>query len=475
MPGPPQHQPHSQPHSAPHERGRLSAQARRALRGQEPPTARLGLRATRSRMDDVTAHATLELALRIGDALLGVGASAAEVTATVLRVAEAYGMTSCQADITYTSLTVSYDRDDAVPLTALRVVKSRGSDYTRLQGVNELVHRISQEGLDAETAHRQLDEILATPHPYRRWVGTLAIAGMAAGVAVLFGGGLVVALLAAVTSGTIEVLLRRLSRWGLPAFFQQAAAAALATGVALLLQVAGVQVSTSLVVAAGIVVLLAGLSLVGAAQDAINGFNVTAAARAFEVVTLTAGIVVGIGFVLDVGRRAELPLDPVDATAAGGALAVQVPAAAAIAACWAVAAFARLRAALLAAAAGVVAWTTYALATGAGAGDAPASAVAAAVVAVAGSAVSRRMRVPPLLVVVCGIVPLLPGLAIYRGMFALVVQGDTAGGAATLLGAGAVGLGLAAGVSLGEFLASVLHGDLLERRVRRRATGGDRR
>ena len=51
---------------------------------------------------------------------------------------------------------------------------------------------------------------------------------------------------------------------------------------------------SSLVVAAGIVVLLAGMSLVSAAQDAINGFPVTAGARAFELVTLTIGIVVGI-------------------------------------------------------------------------------------------------------------------------------------------------------------------------------------
>ncbi len=49
---------------------------------------------------------------------------------------------------------------------------------------------------------------------------------------------------------------------------------------------------SSLVLASSIVVLLAGLSLVGAAEDAISGFPVTATARAFEVVTLTAGIVV---------------------------------------------------------------------------------------------------------------------------------------------------------------------------------------
>jgi hypothetical protein len=103
-----------------------------------------------------------------------------------------------------------------------------------------------------------------------------------------------------------------LNRRSLPLFFQQSAGAALATGVAVLLLAWDVDVRSSLAVAAGIVVLLAGLSLVGVAEDAISNSPVTAAARAFEVLTLTAGIVVGIAGVLDVARRADLPLAVVD-------------------------------------------------------------------------------------------------------------------------------------------------------------------
>ena len=82
--------------------------------------------------------------------------------------------------------------------------------------------------------------------------------------------------IAALTTALIEQSMRVLNRWGLPPFFQQAAGAAIATGVAVLLVAWDVDVRSSLVVAAGIVVLLAGLSLVGAAQDAISGFPVTA-------------------------------------------------------------------------------------------------------------------------------------------------------------------------------------------------------
>ena len=82
---------------------------------------------------------------------------------------------------------------------------------------------------------------------------------------------------------------------------------------------------------------------------------------------------------------------------------------------------------------------------------------------------------PPLLVAVCGIVPLLPGLAIYRGLFAIVVDGDVPYGLDALVGAAAIGLALAAGVTLGEFLGRSLGGgrDRFDRRVGRRATTRD--
>ncbi|HYX96689.1 MAG TPA: threonine/serine exporter family protein, partial [Geodermatophilus sp.] len=241
---------------------RIPERAWRAIAGTDPPTAPIGLRAQPSRMDDLTAHAALGLALRIGESMLAVGASAADVTATVLRVAAAYGLTSCQVDITFTSITVSFDREDAVPLTALRIVRVSRLDYTRLQGITDLARAISAGDLDVEEAHRRLDRVVSAPATYRRAVNALAWAGVAGCFGLVLGGGWAEALLAAATTALVEQVLRVLNRWTLPLFFQQVAGAALATGVAVLLLAWEVDVQTPLVVAAGIVVLLAGLSLV---------------------------------------------------------------------------------------------------------------------------------------------------------------------------------------------------------------------
>jgi uncharacterized membrane protein YjjB (DUF3815 family) len=235
-------------------------------------------------------------------------------------------------------------------------------------------------------------------------------------------------------------------------------------------------VRTSLVVAAGIVVLLAGLSLVGAAQDTISGFSVTAVARAFEVVTLCAGIVVGIAGVLDLAHRAGLPLAVADTAASPVSFSVALAASAGIAASWSLACHARPRAVVLAAAAGALSWTTFWAAGGRGAaGPALASGVAAVVVGFCGELLTSRLRIPPQLVAVCGIVPLLPGLAIYQGLFAIVVDADYQGGLAALVGAAAVGLALAAGVTLGQYLDQPVSAerDRYDERVRRRAMTTD--
>lgn len=447
----------------------IPRRAWRAIGGSGPPTVPIALRPRRSEADDATVNAAIGLVLRIGELMLAVGSPTADVIATVLRVADALRLYDCHVDITYTSITVSYDRQGAMPSTALRVVRINMADYSRLQGVTEIARAVVEDGLDVEEAHRRLDVVATAPVTYRRSVYALGWAGVAGCFAFLLGGGWYEALLAAATTATIEQVLRALNRWLLPPFFQQVVGAALATGVAVLLVAGEVDVRSSLVVAAGIVVLLAGLSLVSAAQDAIDGFPVTASGRAFEVMTLTIGIVVGIAGVLDLARRTGVPLEVVSTAAASVAVPVALAASAGIAGAWAVVSHARPRGVLAAAVAGALAWTVFTVTGLVGAGPVLASGAAAVVLGFVAEALTRRLRLPPQLFAVCGIMPLLPGLAIYGGLFSLVVNGDIDGGLALLVGALAIGLALAAGVTLGEYLGRPVSGrsDRYDKRVRR--------
>lgn len=444
------------------------------LRGAAPG-APVGRRATRKGLDEEAVRAVLELAVRIGEAMLSLGAPAADVTNAIRRVGRAFSV-DCQVDLTFTSILVSNNAGPGEdPVTLLRVVQTRSADYGRLTAVLRLAEEVATSGggdahdrsdvdpptrlARVEAAHDRLDGIVSAPHSYHRSLVTVVLAVMAGGVAVLLGGSVWVALVAGATTALIDVVVWRLASWGIPPFFLQVAGAATATTVAVLLlelvPLLPVKLTTlppSLVVASGIVVLLAGLSLVGAAEDAINGFPVTASARVFEVLLLTLGIVVGIGAVLDAARRAGVTLELVERPGDDGPWALQVVAAAVIAGAWALASYAGPRAALAAASVGGLAWLLFIALGLLGAGPAVASAGAAFVIGLAGEACSERLRVPAIVVSVCGIVPLLPGLAIYRGLFTLVGEGGTGRGAEILLQAAMVGFGLGAGVTLGRLV-----------------------
>ena len=254
----------------------------------------------------------------------------------------------------------------------------------------------------------------------------------------------------------VGLAIDALGRRGIPTFFQNAAGGLIAMSVALVLVAADLGVRPPLVVAGGIVLLLPGVTLVGAVHDAITGFYVTASARAFETFLLTAGIISGVAVALSVGVRLGIPVQLWDPPGDSiGKVPVQLFAAALAAGAFAVSSHAPRRTLLPAAAAGALGWGVFLALDRLQLSPTLASASAAVVIGLGSYAVARRQRVPVVVYVAAGIIPLLPGLTIYRGLRRLT-EGDTLGGVTLLGTAVTVGLALAAGALLGEYLGQAL-------------------
>ncbi|MER5265865.1 threonine/serine exporter family protein [Actinosynnema sp. NPDC002837] len=418
------------------------AEQARPVEGPSPP-------------DDSTVHLVLDLALRVGEAQMAGGAGVADVTATILAVTTAYGLPNTEVDVIYTSITVSCHRGtEAAPVTTMRVVRGRSVDYTRLAAVEDLIRRITSDGITAPDASAEIERISRADHPYPRWVATVAWAGMAAAVAFLVGGGPLLAATAAVVTALIDRVGRVLNRRGLPFFFQQVVGGALATSVAVAMYATDLLPTArpSLLIATGIVVLLSGLSLVGTVQDAITGYHVTAAGRTVEITLLTAGLVAGITLTLRAGVQLGVqtsiadPLPPLISE-----VPTQFAAGAATSAFFALASYAPVRALPMAAVAGAVGTAGYGLLVLTGTNAITSAVVAATAVGFIGKIIYRRLGTPPLLVAVAGVVPLLPGWTTYRGLYQLTAEGDAAGLSTLVLAAGTA-LALASGVVLGEHL-----------------------
>lgn len=431
--------------------------------------------------DESTVHLVLDLGLRIGEVQMASGAGASDVTATIIGVVSAYGLPHCEVDVIYTSITVScYRGTEQPPITSLRVVRNRSIDYTRLADVEKLLRRITAGEISASDAYAELDRITTASHPFPRWVATLAWAGMAASLAVLLGGGEdpFLPLVAAGTTALVDRIGRLLNRRALPFFFQQAVGGVIATSLALGAFAVGVLHNPPLAIAASIIVLLSGMTVVGSMQDAITGYNVTAAGRMAELAMMTAGLIAGVVLALYVGLRIGGDnVAGLDAQSLGRAqvgtpvlqLSVQVLAGASTSACFALASYAPPRPLLIAGIAGGVAAGVHAtliVEGGVELNPVLAGAVATTVVGFAGGIVARRLEIPVLVVAVSAVSPLLPGLATYRGLFELSVLRSPAG-VTTLMLAVATGLALGAGVVLGEYLAQPVRSRLgrLERRI----------
>ena len=117
---------------------------------------------------------------------------------------------------------------------------------------------------------------------------------MGAGIAITLGGRPVVLALAFLAACAIDRIQRLMAQRRFPDFYQQIAGGAVATLIAVAAAGVGIEVNPSRVVTAGIVMLLAGIGVMGATQDAILGFPVTASARLMDALLATTGIIGGV-------------------------------------------------------------------------------------------------------------------------------------------------------------------------------------
>ncbi len=113
-------------------------------------------------------YKTLDLCLRIGEVLLSSGAGAADVTASMLSVSYALGLRSADVDVTFTSLSMSYQTSfDEPALIQVRSVRHRDIDYEDLTEVNFIVNDIITGDLDVDEARSAdgADRLLRPPAP----------------------------------------------------------------------------------------------------------------------------------------------------------------------------------------------------------------------------------------------------------------------------------------------------------------------
>ncbi len=402
----------------------------------------------------------LDLALRIGEILLSSGAGAADVTATMLGITHHLGLRNADIDVTFTLLRMSYQNDpDEMPVLLTRNITQRDIDYDDLTRTHELVEAVLSDRVDVTEARAHVARINSTGHYLPRWAVVLGTGVVGGGIALILGGGFVVVTVATIASIAITMLMRMLNRQRWPMFYQQTAGGLLATllalGTAALDQRLDLSVDTSLVITASIVMLLSGIGFMGAIQDALSGFYLTSGARIIEALLATAGLIAGVSAGLAMAPTLGVSLVGVRPGDSQLGPAPLVLVGAIISACaFAFSCYAPLRSLPAIGMSTLLGHLAYLAVQNPQQSMPWAAACAAVVIGLVSYTIAGRVGVPPLVVVVPALVPMLPGLSIYRGL-SYMSEGNSLG-ILQLSAAAATTIALAAGVILGEYVAQPL-------------------
>ena len=266
--------------------------------------------------DDRHVQQVIDLCIRIGDPQHGLGRLARALAAGQQHLADAFGLSAVDVDVTFTAITICCHRGmAATPITSMRLVTHLGLDVTLLAKVYRLVEQV-ERGRALRPSAAALDEAVSAIHPYPRWVATTGAAGLAGALALLLGSPWVAVLAAAAVTAVIDVTGRYLAKRRLPAFFRQVVGGFLATGATAALFVVGVlpegKVPPLVVALAGISPLLPGLT-------AYRGFyQLSVEGVADGLVTVTLALAIGLALAAGVTlgqfltRPQATPLAPSD-------------------------------------------------------------------------------------------------------------------------------------------------------------------
>lgn len=236
--------------------------------------------------------------VRMAEVLHAHGTPAHRLEAALARLARAVGV---QAHVfsNPTSLLFAFD-DGEHQQTVLRRVEPGVVDLGKLVELDEVLDALGDERIDLATAWTRAEAIAAAPPRYGTIQVAVAHAFASAGAATLFGGSLVevgAALLVGWVLGLLAHALARLPHAGL----FEPAAAFVATVLAAVLARGIVPVRDHVVVLAGIIILIPGLSFTVAMVELTTRHLMSGVARlagaATVFLTLGFGVAIGRGLV----------------------------------------------------------------------------------------------------------------------------------------------------------------------------------
>ena len=239
--------------------------------------------------DDTIYMAPLHLAGRL---IMENGGETYRVEETITRMGHAFGFDEVECFAVPSGIFISYRKHDKCIETAVKRVRRKGTDLTRVDAVNAVSRRMEAETLTCEVVMSLLREIETRPAKISRLGLTAAVALSSAGWAAMFGGGAADCIVAFAVAMLSQGLAFALDKAGMRSFVSTLVGSFLSTILPMFFHMATNLLNVDATVAACLMPMLPGLAMTNAVQDTLRGDMVSGISSATSAL-LTASMIAG--------------------------------------------------------------------------------------------------------------------------------------------------------------------------------------
>ena len=236
---------------------------------------------------------------KAGIILLQNGAETHRVEDTMMRLATAYGATSCDAYATPTLLIVSFKVDSTINNRLLHNIKRvhmQSTNLDKIEKVNALSRSIVVKPLPIDEFEQRLDEIDQSKG-YGLTIRMVAALICCFAFGLFYKGTIGDAIASAIVGLVVETTVYMVSTISFSSFFTNMLASGIATLLAHGLAVV-FSVNADIVVISSIMLLVPGLAMTNAIRDSVSGDPVSGMTRLWEALMVAIAIAAGSGLTM---------------------------------------------------------------------------------------------------------------------------------------------------------------------------------
>lgn len=237
----------------------------------------------------------MDTAVLAGEIMLCSGAETYRVEDTMYHILKTSEAESIEALALMTGIMATLNGPDMEqPISVIKAVNERGTNLNKINKVNDISRKYCGGELALEDAYESLKNLEG--NQYSRTLYNIATVGVAAGFAMMFGGGFLDVVGAAIV-GALTALIITLGEKGKMNTIMMDVLSSV--GIAMLAMALKAFVfpamNTDTVIISAIMLLVPGVAITNAIRDTIQGDYLSGGARVLEAFLIAASVALGVG------------------------------------------------------------------------------------------------------------------------------------------------------------------------------------